>query len=259
MSKKNVKKSEAEESDEYERIEVMFTRLLDIVTKSFNNTLDRIVDSIESKLSTRLEAQGAEIFNMAQGLERVNKRLDDVLRENSTLKGNLASLNDSVTKTQKDNDNIEQYTRSDNILVHGIPFVDSNAEKHLDKTVLDILNSNITSVNIQPEDISILHRVARPSASSSSATRPQPVVIKFTSRTVRNDVIRHRKELKGKSISITEQLTPLRALILKKANELVTAGKLLSAWSQDGRVLIKARDNLIRQIISIRDLDQFLV
>ena len=115
------------------------------------------------------------------------------------------------------------------------------------------------SVTIQLGDISIVHRVARPAASSSSSTRPQPVVIKFTRRSVRNDVIHHRKELKGKNVFITEQLTPLRALVLKKANDLVSAGKLLSAWSQDGRVLIKARDNLIRQITSIRDLDQFLM
>ena len=258
MSKKGLKKSEAaDDTDDYDRIESMFTRLLDIVTKSFNQTLDRVVDAIESKLTTRLEAQSAEIFNMAQSLEKINKRLDEVLKENNSMKGSLVIVNDSLAKIQKDNDNIEQYTRSDNILIHGIPFIDNNAEKNLDKTVLDVINSNMTSVNILPSDISILHRVSRPSSAPSS--KPQPVVVKFTRKTVRNDVLHHRKELKGKRISITEQLTPFRSQMLMKANDLVRSGRLMAAWSQDGRILVKAPDNLIRQIASNRDLDPFTV
>src|SRR3989442_172767 len=128
--------------------------------------------------------------------------------------------------------------------------------------LLDIVTKSFNTAmdritdSIESSDISILHRISRPQSTSNSS-RPRPVVVKFTRKSMRNDVLHHRKELKGKNISITEQLTSPRSSALKKANDLVISGKLSAAWSQDGRILIKAHDNLMRQIASISDLAQY--
>jgi len=63
-----------------------------------------------------------------------------------------------------------------------------------------------------------------------------------------------RKLLKGKRVLITEHLTQKKSQALKKANELVSANKLLSAWTHDGKVLAKTLNS--RTIVATPYLEQ---
>ena len=95
-------------------------------------------------------------------------------------------------------------------------------------------------------DISIAHRIGRPSTSQSSGiqgAKLQPVVVRFACCLTCNNIFRSRMQLKRKRISITEQLTPSTALLLKKASDLVISHHLESAWSHDGRIIVKTPTN----------------
>ena len=60
------------------------------------------------------------------------------------------------------------------------------------------------------------------------------IIIKFTGYNVRNVIFRKKKILKGKAISITENLTKKRITEMKIARETYNFKKV---WSQDGKIL----------------------
>ena len=60
------------------------------------------------------------------------------------------------------------------------------------------------------------------------------IIIKFTGYNVRNVIFRKKKILKGKAVSITENLTKKRITEMKVARE--TYG-FKNVWSQDGKIL----------------------
>ena len=151
------------------------------------------------------------------------------------------------------------------MLVHGIELpTDGSAESNLDKRIITILNNNL-GLTLSPEDLSAVHRLPRQSSASttvstSSSTRPvkpPPIIVQFTNKRSRNLVLTKRRELKGRGFSITEQLTARRASLLRKATDCVTNRKVSSAWSHDGKVLVKTLANRTVVISSNSDLDQF--
>ena len=88
--------------------------------------------------------------------------------------------------------------------------------------------------------INAIHKL--PSRSSGTTSRPKPatIIIQFVSQKKRNELLAKRRMLKGtKSFVLTEQLTAKKSALLKKAQDLVVARKFESAWSHEGRILVK--------------------
>ena len=133
-------------------------------------------------------------------------------------------------------------------------------------TVINLLfplNSNL-GLSLALQDISAVHRIPNTSRAntgqqihSTSTNRHSPIIVQFVSKKTRNDVLSKRRLLKGKPILITEQLTKIRAEILRKASDLTKRGNLAAAWSQNGTVLIKTLTNHITQIAKIEELNRY--
>jgi len=152
--------------------------------------------------------------------------------------------------------------RSDSVLLHGLPLPQPGQSEDLYTIIPDTLNRLIPMVHFSGEQISVAHRL--PSANQlqsgsavSSAQKPPPVVIRFTRKATRVALMANRRQLKGKSIVLTDHLTPVRSALLKKASALVIAHKISSAWSQDGKVLVKNNQNRTVPIVCDADLGQF--
>ena len=85
--------------------------------------------------------------------------------------------------------------------------------------------------NYQPiSDLDRSHQLGK----KQRGSRPRPVIIKFNRYHVRNVMFRKKKILKGKAVSITENLTKKRITEMKVARE--TYG-FKNVWSQDGKIL----------------------
>ena len=129
-----------------------------------------------------------------------------------------------------------------------------------------IINSSLLqAAHLNPDLISVVHRLPSvhgpPSAMSN---KPPPVVMKLVRRQTKlvrrqtkHALIVNRKFLKGKQVVITEHLTTTRSDLLRKATALVTTNKLQSAWSQEGRILVRSTHNRTVQLSLENDLHQF--
>jgi len=140
-------------------------------------------------------------------------------------------------------DDIEQYSKGSNLLIHGISVQaqPGSPEVDLGNHIIDYLNSNL-GITVSENDINALHRLFKPgqlASAQSTMTKPPPVLIQFTNWKTRSLVLSKRKLLKGKRVLITEQLKAKKTQTLKKANDLFLAKKLLNAWLHDRKILVK--------------------
>ena len=122
------------------------------------------------------------------------------------------------------NNNLEQYTRRNNLRISGIP---ETQNEDTDVLVTSLAKEKL-GVNISPGDIDRSHRIGK---RLPEGTRS--IIVKFISYKSRNEVIRNRRKLKGSKTVIREDLTKINQLLLKSANDNPV---IKSAWSLDGRV-----------------------
>ena len=221
--------------------------------------------ALDQKLTAKIDFQNNELFNVNKRMDTADKQVADLVRENSALKDSVKSLLSRLEALTVSLEELEQYTRSDNLMVFGVPLpIDGSKEGDLTQVVVDTLNRNLGNVQINKEHISIAHRTSAnrstPNAAGhpgNQANRPPPIIVRFSHRETRNNLLLNRRLLKGKPVSISEQLTIRRAQLLRKAGELVSQKKLDSTWSHDGRILVKSTTNRIHVINSDTDLVQY--
>ena len=143
-----------------------------------------------------------------------------------------------VEDLEKKMDRQEQYSRRNFILIHGLK------EEHSESTddrVLELFREELN------EDILVdLDRTHRIGKKRHSNSKPRPVIVKFSRYNIREKVFKSKEKLRGKNISITENLTGYRMSILNEAREKFG---FKNVWTYDGRILYK--DNNDGQKIKI--------
>jgi hypothetical protein len=161
-----------------------------------------------------------------------------------------------VNSWKQDLDNLEQHSKSENLLFHGVQLPNDGTQEDLYISLPLLINQHFVGFNLVPEDISVTHRLSAPRATSdpSRPTRPPPVIVRFTRKSTRNRLLAERRQLKGKPLVVTEHLTAARVQLLQKANQLATSRKIASAWSKDGRIVIKLLSNRVMVIANESDL-----
>lgn len=127
-----------------------------------------------------------------------------------------------------DCDRLEQYTRRDNLRIFGIEEDPDEDEDVLQAKVIEVAAE--VGVKLEANDISIAHRLGRPDE------RGRPVIVRFCHRKKRNAVLGNKKELKKKQkkIFINEDLTPMKATMLKMVKE---QPGVSNATTKEGKIL----------------------
>ncbi len=98
----------------------------------------------------------------------------------------------------------EQYSRSNNIRIHGI--VSGNARETAEETTDIVIKNSKTKKWVstyEREDIDVAHRLKKFVRGSQEA------IVREQSRLVKDKILRNKKSLKGTGIFINEDLTKL--------------------------------------------------
>lgn len=147
-------------------------------------------------------------------------------------------------------DDLEQYSRRNCIVFHGIP---DNAQPELPTQLTDKVNKIATEHlggEIPAKSIDRIHRLGqKPDVESNprARVRNRPVIVKFTDYSTRDRVYRARSSLKGTGIYLHESLTLMRQKWLKQARNHPSARR---TWTQDGKIFVLTKDNNKRIVIA---------
>ena len=206
----------------------VFNAVVDAVYKAMN--LDDIKQDVYKSVSMDISTTNAKVTSL-------QTKIDNLEAEKSKLADEI--------------DDLEQYSRRNCLLIHGIP--ESNKE---DTTAACLENINKKlKVNLTRDHLDRTHRVGKRKSSESDDAKPRPIIMKFISYTQRQAVFRTKKNLKGSNLLITESLTTKRMAVLRAAQNKVRAEGIKRAWTQDGRIIILTNDEDKVTIKKISDLD----
>lgn len=163
-------------------------------------------------------------------------------------------------------DDLENYTRLDNLIVHGLPettepkFQSSHSDETARKLILDLCHNRL-GVDLAGSDISAAHRIF-----STDKNKHRPIIVRFTSRRARNQVFAAKKSLRPNKSSppisapiyINEHLTKHNASIYSHTRKLVREKKLFATWTAGGITYIRrtpAPEDKAQRIRFMEDLD----
>jgi hypothetical protein len=225
---------------------------------TFSACTDRIVEAIERKLNNRLDTQEVQVFDCNKRIDKLEKTCADLTKENEELRSTIKLLTNKLSEISTNCDDLDQYSRNSNLLIHGLPISQTSSETPsiIEGNVLHVLNSNL-GLALTPSDVNAVHRLPRQQPqSSTSHAKPPPIIVQFTSRKVRNAVLQNRRNLKGKGFSITEQLTAKKSALLRQATDYVTSGQIKGCWSQEGKIIVKTRNDRTTVVTSVEDIQK---
>ena len=167
-----------------------------------------------------------------------------------------------IQELQESLDELEQYSRKNSVEIHGIP---EDIGISTDEVVCKVAAA--VGVQIEEDDIEISHRLHRKKGI-------KPIIAKFANHKDKAKLYKARVQLRnvtlstvfpnysatgpsGQRIFINENLTRYQNEMMKLAIEKRKDGKILSAWSLDGKIFIKTSPSgRPRQMFSIEDIKE---
>lgn len=207
-----------------------------------------IQEQLNAMLTATVESVVKNIFS------NLTSEINTLKSENEALRSENADLMYRVETLEFQADASEQYSRRDSVRISGIA---ESANENTDDLILDLCTAMEASITIN--DLAVSHRVGK----RNSSSKPRDILVKFVSRRSRNLFYKKRTLLKDKGYKgtfINEDLTKYRSELLYEARKLVKSNNILSAWSSDGMILIKARKdkkNSVHKILCKRDIAPF--
>ena len=167
--------SQSTDDSSMDRTEAMFTRLTRIIVDSFNASMGLLVSSIEGK-HVKFDAQSAELFNLAQKLDALETRVETSATTIKLQAEKIKSLVDENAALRSTIEGIDQYSRVDSVIVHGVPLPPQGQTENLMETLPPLLHRLMPAVTLSPNDISTVHRLpsSTPNSSATSGRQKPP-------------------------------------------------------------------------------------
>ncbi|XP_071955852.1 uncharacterized protein [Antedon mediterranea] len=243
-------------SDDKELVSIVAATISKHILSS-PDLMDKIISSICGNETVIRSISDAIIDQVSQNI------YSSISMDNETIAGDIITLQEQNDRLRKEHrgmvdkiDDLEQYSRRNCLLIHGVP---ETANENTDTLTLDIITSRICE-DMELIEIDRTHRLGRKrvlhnnKTRSSSKPRPRPIIVKFSTYRARAEVFRNKKLLKNSSYSITENLTPSRMTLLREAG---AHAAVEAAWSLDGRInclLHNKKKIVIRSTSDLRNL-----
>jgi hypothetical protein len=151
-----------------------------------------------------------------------------------------------VRKQEKVIDILEQNSKNDDIIIHGI---NEKEYENADELVIQVASE--LGVKIDKTDISMCQRVGR---LNTSKPRPRPLVAKFVRHNTKVQIMKNKTKLKGNHIYnrffINEHLSSLR---FKMLNILRKEEDVESVWSIEGKLYVKLKGSELKYTLQSPD------
>lgn len=192
-----------------------------------------------------------QILNMEHSLQFQSEQHDDLQKRVDLIDNRTSSFDavgEKLSNLELKMESMEQHARLTNIEICNVP------EKR-DEDLLTIVESIGAAIKcpISRRDALAIHRV--PPARSQDSGRPKNIIVKFSSRVLRNNVLsayRLHKSLKTDSIGISgtsqniylnEHLTLYNKNLFRECRDKAKKHNFKFVWIKNATVLVKESDN----------------
>ena len=147
-----------------------------------------------------------------------------------------------TVKVQGNINNLEQYSRRNNIRISGVFDKGEESQSETTNIVVQVLNENIDDLNLERDDIDVAHRLGK--------IRPgerRNIIVKFVSRLTRDKVMRSRRVFKGSNIFLNEDMTKINNKVLACLRKKMPSA-VEQAWIHKGSLFYKSKSNTVHPV-----------
>ncbi|XP_070539492.1 uncharacterized protein [Ptychodera flava] len=156
--------------------------------RSINEKLKKI-DILEAHLQ-----QVDKSMSFINAMYEENKKdMEEIKAVNRALIEDNEKLKTSISNLESSYDDLDQYIRRENIEIRGIPELPNENTDSISLKVVQLIAKDVTGA-----DIDVSHRIKKrqPPGNERTNTRfPPSIIVRFTSRKVRDSVYKQRKNL----------------------------------------------------------------
>ena len=196
--------------------------------RSAYENLERCIDNLKTDLNQKLTS--------------MNKEMNKKLAEIGNLRQENLELKAKVRVQERRIDDIDQYSRRQNILFDSIP------EKASENTTELVMGQcQKLGITLQRSDIQVTHRLGRP-----KGDKPRPIIARFTSVGQARQIMQTTKQQfkrdqlatgagprNQQKVHTREHLTDFRAKLLQRCITLKKADTIQSCWVYNFQVYAK--------------------
>lgn len=199
----------------------------------------------------KIEESTAALTNQTAKLEEYFTKMELICTENERLKNKICILEERL-------DEMEQYSRSNMVEIHGVPTEENEDILNVVKKVGVALD-----MNIENSMVDICHRLGKKNDSKG----PPGIVVKFVRRMDKEEMLRRRRVKRTLStrhmglptdvpVYINEALSPARRRLYALARQEKRKRGYKYLWLRGGRILMRKEESArVVQVSSQADLD----
>lgn len=231
----------------------LLSTIVDAVTTCLIEKLlesKEVISNIASAILTSDEFKASLTSEQQEIYEGINHDLEKSKDHVSALEEQCNGLRSTVDILKDEVDSLEQYSRRNCLLIHGIKedldesgSTATDRNENTDDITIKFFQDHL-NLNINEWDIERSHRLGR-----LKPDRPRPIIVKFTRYNTRSEVFRAKRLLKGTGFVITESLTPQRLGLL---NEAKSNPNVSTTWTSDGKIICLLNDRKTKISITKR-------
>jgi hypothetical protein len=213
-----------------------FAKLVELY-KSCNTSL---IDQMNKNFERHCELLRAEIFDLKNKFDQVEKENIKLKKENIALKNDQISQKNLLGELHLRVDDIEQEQLKNDVVLVG-KFDICTAP--LSPTSISTFVKNTCSAHIEAKSITKFY--------ATKNTKGESVLkLSISNKIDRLALFKCRKSLAEKHIFVNEVLTSAKYKLLMSAKGLCKDKKLFAAWSREGKIFVRASDISKPMIIS---------
>ena len=206
------------------------------VEQIIKDAIDKAAERMKAEFTAVIEEKFSKLESqILDRIDALEKYKDDAEKTVQNLRDEIMEMKTQISRNLhnareawKTANHVAQYTRRSNVRVFGIPEEDGENCK---LRICELINSKLQAGIVTMEDIGAAHRV--PSKKSKEEGTPQPIIVRFTDREKKTEVLKLRKKLKGQKIGINEDVTVDNMKLINRAHE---SNMFESVWFANGKV-----------------------
>lgn len=195
-------------------------------------------------VNTKLDENTMAIKLQSEQYEKCIKVMEELLSENKQLK-------EKVKKLEERLEDVEQYSRSNSLEIHGIPMEKNESVLNIVKEVGRALDLDISDTMVDA-----CHRLG-----NKQNGNPPGIIVKFVRRTDKEEFIRKRRVKRTLStrhinrpddrpIYVNESLTPTRRRLLAMARAARNEKNYKFLWVRNGKIFLRKEENAEVKVVS---------
>ena len=223
----------------FKAFDKMTQRMVDLFCKvdDFSNNFVSFKAEVKQEIAELKSDVNTKVGDLEKTVEFVSTTFDDQEERITNLEKQLKA---AVNAQEEATDALEQYSRRNCLLLHGVP---ETAKEDTDTIFRDAIKEHLGK-DLKLRDLDRTHRIG----AKREDGRGRPIIAKFTRYITRASVFREKKKLKGTKFVITESLTKRRVTQLNAARD--KYGKD-NVWTSDGEILVQTEDKKIKNVRNI--------